>query len=825
MRATGLSFLLLSLAASVQAFVIIATNHDLSSSWSSLRSTSSSDEIVSALDQLLDRTVLLYSQSKQQQWKSTATFLTDQLSSLAVFLSTQRQAALEDNDESFSSSEQLAQEIQDAMLQAAPLATVEALIEEFRRASQQSSSTSAFWMTTDQVKTIQQQLDAFQQLVEIMMMIPALPVVEHPENKMTTPTAKSFSTTTTTTTTTTSTTSTQLWAMKSSPLQYQAANDVRHHEVVVDVAIVGAGVAGLCAGAILNTCYGKKVGIYESHYLAGGCAHAFDRSSSSSQNDHNKMTFTFDAGPTILLGCSDNSNALQQVLRAVNQTVNWIPYDGWGMIESPGTPQQRQWRVELGHKGSFLAENGPLQTFGGGPAVLEEFRQLQKATGGLLVGAQIPAMAMRAGPTAVIPLALRYFGSLVELIRQGDAVTGTFGPFMNGPAFTVRNPWLRNWLDALAFSLSGLPACRTAAAAMAFVLQAMHRPNATLDYPAGGMGAVVDALVRGVEQGDNGSKVHVRARVDSIDCDEDAMKMTGVTLADGTRVRAREGVICNAPVWSLEKLIQDERVLRKLNNNRPVVRDSDDNPPSSWTTTKQGSYIQFDRSVDETTTAGERSLLSKCNKSEKTGSFLHLHIAIDSRGLDLSKMEAHYTVMDRSLAGDGSLKNGVPDGPCGELNMIALSNPCVIDPTLAPKGFMVLHAYGAANEPYEIWEGMDRRSPEYAKLKEERAKPLWRAVESIIPDVRDRVVLEMIGSPLTHEFWLRRDRGTYGSATEDYLKDGSTPLDTLVIANDGVFPGIGIPSVAIAGASAANKFVSVIDHWKCLDRLQRESKM
>ena len=46
----------------------------------------------------------------------------------------------------------------------------------------------------------------------------------------------------------------------------------------VDIAIVGAGIGGLCSGAILNTLYGKKVGVYESHYIPGGCAHAFDLS-------------------------------------------------------------------------------------------------------------------------------------------------------------------------------------------------------------------------------------------------------------------------------------------------------------------------------------------------------------------------------------------------------------------------------------------------------------------------------------------------------------------------------------------------------------------
>ena len=38
----------------------------------------------------------------------------------------------------------------------------------------------------------------------------------------------------------------------------RAAKSTRDH-VEVDVAIVGAGIGGLCAGAILNTLYGKKV--------------------------------------------------------------------------------------------------------------------------------------------------------------------------------------------------------------------------------------------------------------------------------------------------------------------------------------------------------------------------------------------------------------------------------------------------------------------------------------------------------------------------------------------------------------------------------------
>ena len=270
----------------------------------------------------------------------------------------------------------------------------------------------------------------------------------------------------------------------------------------VDIAIVGAGLGGLCAGAILNTLYNKTVGIYEAHYLAGGCAHAFPR------RDEQGVEYTFDSGPTIVLGSSSPPyNGLQQVLRAVHQEIEWIPYDGWGMIENPLQPEEKRWKVELG---PTAFEQGPLLEFGG-PDAVREFKELQDCTKGLVTGAAIPAMAMRSDSKAAVPL-LRYFRTLFSLIRQGEKVTGTFGPYMDGPEYTVKNQWLRDWLDALAFSLSGLPASRTAAAAMAFILSDMHRSGAALDYPKGGMGEIVDALVRGVEQGNRGSRVNLRSK-------------------------------------------------------------------------------------------------------------------------------------------------------------------------------------------------------------------------------------------------------------------------------------------------------------------------
>ena len=40
--------------------------------------------------------------------------------------------------------------------------------------------------------------------------------------------------------------------------------------------------------------------------------------------------------------------------------------------------------------------------------------------------------------------------------------------------------------------------------------------------------------------------------------------------------------------------------------------------------------------------------------------------------------------------------------------------------------------------------GLERGSPEYERLKEERSQVLWRAVERIIPDVRKRAEVAMV---------------------------------------------------------------------------------
>ena len=49
-----------------------------------------------------------------------------------------------------------------------------------------------------------------------------------------------------------------------------------YSESSFDYIVIGSGIGGLCSAALLRW-YGYSVLVVESHYLAGGCAHAFKR--------------------------------------------------------------------------------------------------------------------------------------------------------------------------------------------------------------------------------------------------------------------------------------------------------------------------------------------------------------------------------------------------------------------------------------------------------------------------------------------------------------------------------------------------------------------
>ena len=111
-------------------------------------------------------------------------------------------------------------------------------------------------------------------------------------------------------------------------------------------------------------------------------------------------------------------------------------------------------------------------------------------------------------------------------------------------------------------------------------------------------------------------------------------------------------------------------------------------------------------------------------------------------------------------------------------------------------------------------------SAEYEAMKEARAEPLWRALEKVIPDVRSRAEVVLVGTPLTHARFLRRYRGSYGpaiSAASGSFPGCKTPVPGLFVCGDSTQPGIGVPAAAASGLLVANTLTSVGDHLRAID--------
>lgn len=163
------------------------------------------------------------------------------------------------------------------------------------------------------------------------------------------------------------------------------------------------------------------------------------------------------------------------------------------------------------------------------------------------------------------------------------------------------------------------------------------------------------------------------------------------------------------------------------------------------------------------------------DRTPKLASFIHLHAGIDSTGLPSAPTPDFPTQW--AYIRDWDLPLGV-EAP---RNVVLVSMPSLIDPTLAPPNRHVIHTYTPATEPYEDWKHLDRRSNEYKLKKDEAADYLWSAVEQYIPDARKRSDsrVEQIGTPLTHERFLRRSFGSYGPRIQagkgDALPGHKTP--------------------------------------------------
>ncbi len=488
-----------------------------------------------------------------------------------------------------------------------------------------------------------------------------------------------------------------------------------------DVIIIGSGIGGLTAAGMLAR-YGKRVLVCESHSIAGGAAHSFKR-----------RGFEFDSGPSFYCGLGHDRpslNPLKQVLDILGESLEVVPYDPMGHYHFPeGTFAVYSNAEKYRETVAQITPQGAKQLAQFEKRLLPLYEALK----------DVQTVALRADWQLVPILLSRYLPSLLKMLPLLGMVQGSVGQVMDQE---VRDPWVRRLIDLECFLLSGLKAHGTIAPEVAFMLG--ERTRAGVEYPVGGSGAIIDALVRGLKRW--GGDLRLNSHVEQILVE--SQKAVGVRLRNGEVIYAPV-VISNATIWD--------------------------------------TYTKLLRQEDLPTSYRESAL-----KMPAVDSFMHLHLGIRKQGLE--QLTGHHVVVH-----DANKDITEPGNTC------MISIPSVWDNQLAPEGHHVVHAYTL--EPFEGWV----RDQGYEEKKKTRSQSLFRALEKIIPDLKERVVLELIGTPLTHSHYLRRYQGTYGpaiAAGKGMFPSYQTPIFGLYRVGDSTMPGIGVPAVAASGILCANSLVS-----------------
>ncbi|KAM6552389.1 hypothetical protein CsatB_002197 [Cannabis sativa] len=519
-----------------------------------------------------------------------------------------------------------------------------------------------------------------------------------------------------------------------------------------DVVVIGSGIAGLCCGGLLAR-YEEDVIVLESHDLPGGAAHSFDIKG-----------FKFDSGPSLFSGFQSRgpqANPLAQVLDALDERIPCVSYDSW-MVYVP--------------EGEFLSRIGPTEFFKdlekhASPNAVREWQILLDAVLPLSAAAMaLPPLSIRGDFGVLSTAAARYTPSLLKsFIEMGPkgalGATKLLRPFSEiVDSLGLKDPFIRNWIDLLAFLLAGVKSNGILSAEMIYMFAEWYKPGCCLEYPLHGSAAIVEALVRGLQK--FGGRLSLGSHVEQIVVENG--RATGVKLRSGQFIRAKKAVVSNASMWDTVKLLPSDVV--------------------------------------------PKSYADRVNTTPQCESFMHLHLGFDAEGIREDLGIHHIVVNDWNRGVDA------------DQNVVLISIPSVLSPDLAPPGKHVLHAYLPGTEPYDLWKGLDRRSTEYKNLKSQRSEVMWKAVERAVGSgfSREKCEVKLVGSPLTHERFLRRNRGTYGPAIEagkGSFPGHSSPIPQLYCCGDSTFPGIGVPAVAASGAIVANSLVSVSQHSQLLDAI------
>lgn len=495
---------------------------------------------------------------------------------------------------------------------------------------------------------------------------------------------------------------------------------LRFPRTQLDAIAIGSGIGGLTAAALLAR-YGKKVLVCESHSIPGGAAHSFAREG-----------FVFDSGPSFYCGLGTrypSLNPLKQVLNLLEESLEAVPYDPLGHYHFPeGTFPVYSDLEKYRQAVARITPQGANQLAKFNTKLLSLYSCLK----------DIPTIALRSD-WQLIPLLLsRYPLALLKLLPQLKTIAASVGQIMDE---SVSDSWVRRLIDLECFLLSGLKAHGTVAPEVAFMLG--ERTRAGVEYPVGGSGAIVAALVRGLKKW--GGELRLRAHVDKILVE--AGKVTGVKLRDGEFLRSPI-VISNATIWdTYGKLLSSEDL------------------PSSYRQTALATPA-----ID---------------------SFMHLHLGIKADGL--TDLTGHHVVVH-----DSEEDITTPGNTC------MISIPSVWDKNLAPSGHHVVHAYTL--EPYQNWQKNEAYRQKKQERVQSLYRALKKIIPDLDSRITLELIgTPLTHSRFLRRY--RGTYGPAIAAGRGMFPSCHTPIAGLYRVGDSTMPGIGVPAVAASGILCANTLV------------------
>jgi phytoene dehydrogenase-like protein len=288
----------------------------------------------------------------------------------------------------------------------------------------------------------------------------------------------------------------------------------------VDVAVVGAGIGGLTAAALLADS-GLKVAVYEAHVVPGGFCHTFLR---KERHDGRPCVYRFDAGPHDFSGVHANGPVGAILSRlGVADRLDWRRLDHSYRFADRIIEPPRDWRAysaELSRQ--FPADAAGLR------ALFEEIKAIYDG------------MTATGADNGGIPGLPRSADALLAFARNHPlAVQWMDRPFDELVARHVTLPEAKRLLNALTGYVSD--GSERLTCAQMVPLFGYYFVGGY--YPAGGSERLAQVLVEAIEA--RGGTLQLKTRVERILVDNG--RAVGVALADGRRVIAR-AVISNADV-------------------------------------------------------------------------------------------------------------------------------------------------------------------------------------------------------------------------------------------------------------------------------------